>query len=123
MTARIRINESFARSLAVMHILLSSEELQNKITGNGTIYVEAYQNGREQGITIWDTRKQGLSEERTYFVAEHRNSDSIVVYKGTYAMQSVSENAYHHQHSFNNSEEAAEWIIEQLIAENTLQET
>jgi len=113
--ANIRISESFARSLAVMHKLLASEELQNHMTGEGSVYIEAYQNGREQGILVWDARNQRGLNHIAYYVSEHRNSDSIVVYKGKYSMQSISEDAYKHINSFKNPEEAADWIIDELI--------
>jgi hypothetical protein len=98
-----------------MHKLLSSERLQNEISGEGTVYIEAYQNGREQGITVWDARHMNGINDVAYFVSEHRNSDSIVVYKGRYSMQSISEDAYKHSNSFGDPEEAAEWIIDELI--------
>jgi len=119
METKIRMSRSFARALAVANYIMSSEELQNELSGEGTIYIEAYQNGREQGITVWDTRiSDSMRKNTTYYVAENRNSDKVVVYVGPYSMQSISVEAYKHKNYFSNPEEAANWIIEQLISEN-----
>ena len=103
-------NPSFAHALAVKGWLESSEQL---ILGlKRCVLIEAYQNGREQGILVHDY------ENRTaYYVSHHRNSDKLVVYEGEYAMQSISEHAYAHPHRFNSIEECAEWLIKQLLKE------
>lgn len=61
-------HNSFSKALSVMHLLEGCESLHFQLKRH--IYIEAYQNGREQGITIWDSDRK-----LAYFVAEHRNSD------------------------------------------------
>jgi hypothetical protein len=66
----IRKTASFAYSLAVLSMLECDERLSNhKDRWN----IEAYQNGREQGITIWN------SGSVAYYVAQYRRSDQMVV--------------------------------------------
>lgn len=105
----IRTTERFARALAIKELLLSNEELQSASIG-ADVYVEAYQNGREQGVTLW-----GLSSQQAYFISEHRNSDSIVIYKGNYSMQSLSDDAYAHKNFFPTIEQAVEWLRDELM--------
>lgn len=75
--------------------------------------VEAYQNGREQGLIVWPTFKS----EICYYVCQSRRSDSICIYKGKYAMQSISEDAYKHPNTFapGETEKAAEWLVLDLV--------
>lgn len=114
---RLMINNSFSIALSIMHMLLASEKLAFGLEGSSSIWIEAYQNGREQGITIWDTRG---SDATAYYVAIARRSDQVVVYKGKYSMQSISDDAYMHQNYFNTTEEAAQFIIEQLLTSNAI---
>lgn len=104
----IRKINSFVTAETVVNMVLSSESLKPEVNA----YVEAYQNGREQGLQIWQPNK-----DRTFLICEHRNSDAITVYVGKYAMQGMSDDAYRHIHSFDRDfDKASEWIIEQLNA-------
>lgn len=98
----IRKINSFGRALAVLSILESNEELSYTTE---TAFVEAYQNGREQGILIW-----GFDDCTAFYVAEARRSDQMVAYVGSYAMQSISDDAYRHPNYFSTVDEAAEWL-------------
>lgn len=100
--------DSFAKSLAVLSLLESSETLARL---KRFIWIEAYQNGREQGILVWDVR----NNNKSYYVAQYRRSDEIVVYVGEYAMQSISEDAYNHPNFFKSIEDAVNWLEEKLL--------
>jgi hypothetical protein len=51
-------------------------------------YIEAYQNGREQGFTVWAT---GFC----FYICEARRTDSIGFYRGDFPeSQGIGENAY-----------------------------
>jgi hypothetical protein len=75
----------------------------NKIDG----YIESYQNGREQGLLIWNL----ANKQPSFYICEHRNSDKVCIYKGKYQMQSISEDAYKHQNFFDNYEEAINFLL------------
>ena len=109
----IRKTSSFARALAVLSILEADDRTAYM---EGTVFAEAYQNGREQGVTLFGfDRLPGVSRAHAYFVAERRSSDRIVIYRGDYAMQSVSDDAYKHPNSFDTVDEAAEWLAESIV--------
>jgi len=101
----IRKISSFGRALAILSILETNEHLSNN---ENRWWVEAYQNGREQGILFWNSGKVA------YYLSEHRNSDQIVVYKGSYNMQSLSDDAYQHSNFFSHVEDAVDWLVEEL---------
>lgn len=107
---------SFAHALAVKGWLESSEEFAFDI--KRTVFLEAYQNGREQGILIHD-----YTNDTAYYVSHHRNSDKLIVYVGKYAMQSISEDAYRHAHSFKGIEECSEWLIAELLSKEPKETT
>jgi len=101
----IRKCTSFARSLAVLSLLEANDNVAYNT--DRTWWVDAYQNGREQGIIIW-------SGDTAYYVSEHRNSDQMVVYTGKYSMQSISDDAYANKRFFNSVEETVEWLATEL---------
>ena len=76
------------------------------------VCVEAYQNGREQGFLLWPM----FAAELAYYVCERRGSDGVCVYRGAYAMKSISEDAYQHPHYFADTNAAVEWLIPDLVA-------
>lgn len=102
----LQINRSFVRAQHVVNLIMSCDEGRD-IDG----YIDAYQNGREQGYQIW-----GFEDEagcgRSFFIAEHRNVDDVVVYFGKFSMQGLSEDAYRHANFFKTEEEAAKFIID-----------
>jgi hypothetical protein len=73
--------------------------------------VESYQNGREQGLIAWPT----FASHIAYYICEPRRSDGVCIYKGEYAMQSISEDAYANPNYFETPAEAAEWLVKDLI--------
>jgi hypothetical protein len=73
--------------------------------------VESYQNGREQGLIAWPT----FASHIAYYICEPRHGDAVCIYTGQYAMQSISDDAYHFPKYFDNPDEAAEWLVEDLI--------
>jgi hypothetical protein len=101
----IKKTNSFARALAIAEVLMGDEEV---MFNKKLWYLDAYQNGREQGITLWDGGKI------CYYIAEHRNSDQIVIYKGSYAMQSLSDDAYKSPTGFSHVEDAVKWLKEEI---------
>ena len=98
-------NISFSRSLIVLaHLEAISIYSDIEMT------VGAYQNGREHGIAIT------YSYEHSFSIAEHRNSDNIVVYEGKVAMQGLSESAYENKRFFATELEAATHVFNRLLA-------
>ena len=69
-------------------------------------FIEAYQNGREQGLLIFNTH------ESCFYCCVHRNGNMPTVYHGKYSMQSISDDAYRHVNNFGNPQDAANWIID-----------
>ena len=106
---KVSLNHSFGRALAIMHLVLLAQEY---VEGESEWYIEAYQNCREQGITIHLSSLPGM--ESTLYVSEHRVSDEIVVYEGRYSNQAISESAYANYRMFANESLAAEYIIERM---------
>lgn len=98
---------SLLKAEAVVNLVMTDEFLQSC---DHYIFIESYQNGREQGFTIVPVYNIGIS------VAENRNSDNIVVYVGKYAMQSISEDAWENKRSFdyNDFYGAAKYIRETI---------
>lgn len=103
--------ESFAKALAVLEILQADEQIMfdhvhRWLTG-------AYQNGREQGVLVWGGGKD-LSNP-AYYIAVYRRSDQIVIYKGKYEMQSLSDDAYKHPKFFSCVDDAADWLRQEIL--------
>lgn len=90
----------------IINLVLNNTELWN-ISG----FVESYQNGREQGLLLH------AGQDNCFYICEHRNSDYPTVYHGSYSLQSISEDAYQHQHSFKTCEDAANWIASVLLSQ------
>jgi hypothetical protein len=90
-----------------MHLILADERLQNQ---SSRLWVEAYQNGREQGILIF-----GGNLQTALSVAQYRRSDAMVVYEGPYTNQGLTDEAYKNDKFFNTVDETAEYIIDRLI--------
>lgn len=86
-------------------------EFYNKDHTDFRVCIECYQNGREHGFLAWPMFKS----DTAYYVCEARRSDSPCIYKGQYAMQSISEDAYKHQITFDSANEAAVWLVTDLI--------
>jgi DNA-binding beta-propeller fold protein YncE len=72
-----------------------------------TLYVECYQNGREQGYMIT------LPNCKAIYFSENRNSDSVVVYYGQNSCQGIDEDTYASAKYFDSDKdyEAADYII------------
>lgn len=102
----IRKINSLATAEAVINLLTSADKIA-KLKKDW--WVESYQNGREQGFMITDFCKVA------YYICEGRSSDSIYIYKGSYAMQSISEDAYENAKTFGrNFDEAVNWLASEL---------
>jgi len=86
------------------------------------IYVETYQNGRENGFAVslgsvfkFGTGKSELGSSDWIYFSENRNSDAIVVYiSKTICLQSISEEAYKTAKHFEDFNSAAIYIVEKL---------
>lgn len=76
--------------------------------------VEAYQNGREQGFLVRDIKSK---ESKAFYICTARTSDQIVIYHGSYSMQSISEDAYRNRKYFDpdNFEDAVNYILDTLM--------
>ena len=94
--------------------MFKSYYLKNKqlnIYQNHILYIEAYQNGREQGVCI----TLGINE--CYYVCEPRRSDGICIYVGKISNQSIHPEAYENPNHFEYIEDAANFIIEKIELE------
>ena len=60
---------------------------------NEWYYIEALQNCREQGITIWVPNVAG-KESLTFYVCVNRHSNDIGFYYGKHSFHGVSKDAY-----------------------------
>jgi len=100
--------DSLVTSENIINMLLNDERSKDI-----DAYIEAYQNGREQGHII-----MSFGNKFAYYICEGRRSDSITIYKGDYSMQSISEDAYNHSNNFGrNFDKAVSWLIEELKEE------
>jgi hypothetical protein len=74
--------------------------------------IQAYQNGREQGVTI---NLAGLTVGGSFFVCMYRTSDLIGYWKGSYSMQGIDEEAWKAGfNGFNTLAECAEAIAKEI---------
>jgi hypothetical protein len=106
---RLEMNTSLLRSDAVLALLRSEVVRQEAVEGS-RLYVEVYQNGREQGFAIDAFGPNG----NHIWVAwsECRNSDEIVVYSdNNNPMQSVSDAAYKRRQTFASEGDAVAGIL------------
>lgn len=99
-------SRSLVRAGHVIDLIMSCDEGRD-IDG----YIDAYQNGREQGYQIWGF-EDACGCGRSFFIAEHRNIDNVVVYFGEYSSHSLSDDAYAHPNFFKTEEAAATFIID-----------
>ena len=105
-------------------VLSEFKKIARKTTSSqpyeGFCMIDLYSNCREQGYSI--TRLLDVSRATQCVFAENRNSDSIVVYTGTEAVdfglssQIPSEKIYAKRHYFNHNEhkQAAQYIFDKL---------
>lgn len=78
-----------------------------------TVIVDAYQNGREQGL-VANPSYNGFRV--AYYICKAKHSESnVCIYKGPGSPHSISEEAYNNPHPFSTIEEASNWLIEQLV--------
>ena len=78
-------------------------------------YIEALQNCREQGITIW-IPMIAHNYNLTFYVCHNRHSDKIGYYVGDHTFHGVEEGAYKAGfNSFNSVEECAKNIADYII--------
>ena len=80
----IKIQYSLVVAQKILDLIMADERAKEL-----DAMVECYQNGREQGYLIWNWKVN-----KAFYIAQQRNSDSIVVYLGSYKMQSISEDAH-----------------------------
>jgi len=102
----MKFHHSLKVAQHVLTELLSNDEFM-KLDG----YIESYQNGREQGYAIVFYQPINFA----VYICEERRSDNIAVYRGSYSMQSISEDAYKNCRTFEEGsyEEAADFIVEE----------
>lgn len=104
-------------SECVLNILMNTEDFKIRhIDG----VIECYQNGREHGHILWAlSTGEGdayRSNDTAFYICQARRSDQICIYKGKYAMQGISDEAYSNPKYFKAGqyEEAAEWLALEL---------
>lgn len=95
--------------------LINAEDVLNRLmsayaTKDIDCFCECYQNGREQGFTLFGFTQSG----KAIYFANHRNSDVIRVYVGSYSLQSISDDAYAHSFTSKDNYDAVKYIIEQM---------
>lgn len=107
----------YTESLSVAMTVL---EIVDTIVSNstarpfGSAWVEAMDNGREQGLALYSSYKGNFVK---FMVAQSRGSDSIVIYESTrYGDNTPTDEEYRNQvtYSYNQPYEAAEYIVERL---------
>lgn len=117
-----KFTHSFATSLKVAELIqtLLPESIlfskrfptlkveEDKLT-KSYYYIGAYQNGREQGVTI------SVAGEITFYVCIYRNSDQIGYWKGHYSMEGLDEAAWNAGfNGFSTPSECAEAIANEI---------
>jgi hypothetical protein len=77
-------------------------------------FVDAYQNGREQGLCL-NIYSKG-SRFICYYVCEGRGTDSITIYKGSGSNQGISEDAAQNGREFGRDMTAARvWLVDDIL--------
>lgn len=122
---KLRKCNSLLAAERVIAELQNGEQIDNICDKSITAAIECYQNGREHGFIIWSFYGENylnFLKNKAYYICEHRRSDEIVIYKGNYTMQSISDDAYKSPKSFAHNEffEAAKWIAEDMQKEYLL---
>jgi len=105
-----RFCESLQDSLAVLNKL---RDLSRDVELH-SCYVNAYQNGREQGFSIVIDQYEPELRVTAISWAHHRNSDRMRVYEGPYSLQAISDDAFENDHIFDTVDECAEYIWERV---------
>lgn len=102
--ANVKFNNSLLIALAVANIFIA--ESADRTMHKDAIEIEAYQNGREQGVAIWN-----LALNKSCYVSRDRRSDRIVVYFGEgICLKGLSDGHYANARYFDTPSEAAEYI-------------
>jgi len=123
---KLRKCDSLLAAERVIAELQNSKQVDNICDKSITAGIECYQNGREHGFILWafwaadkDSNLMAFLGNQAYYICQSRSSDCIMIYKGDYTMQGISENAYRQKKSFNFNEfyEAAKWIAEDMQKE------
>lgn len=100
------------RAMQIVNQAQSGIEDLDKVDQNEfRVLIESYQNGREQGHLVWPL----FASDTAYYICEPRGSDGTCIYRGKYAMQSISPDAYKHANMFRDVDEAATWLVKDLI--------
>jgi hypothetical protein len=74
--------------------------------------IESYQNCREQGLLA----RPMFDSKTAYSICNPRRRDGICIYKGAHAPQGISKDAYDHSNTFETVEQAAEWLVADIVA-------
>jgi hypothetical protein len=96
----------FHTGLLMAQAIVSAWMAQVTARRDGDICIETYQNGREQGLCVWN-----LVLNKSAYISEYRNSDEIVVYIGPrICMQGLSDEHYKNARFFRSVDEAVKYI-------------
>lgn len=113
---KFRKTESLIKAEQVINILQNNSE-RTPIECS----IECYQNGREHGFILWNFWvNSGIDfypvlHNQAFYICQGRRTDSIVIYSGSYVMQSISDDAYQNPIDFGyDSEKAAKYIVDTL---------
>jgi len=99
--------ESILASKVFPNIVIKNDKLEDKY-----YFIEAYQNGRKQGIAICM-----INVCINFYVCNNRRSDEIGYYKGHWSLQGISNDAYENGFSgFDTVEECAKAIASEMKA-------
>lgn len=100
----INFHHGLNLAMAVYHLYaVIAEEFQK------TILVEAYQNGREQGLAFWN-----LDANKAVYVSNDRHSDQLVIYTGSISMQGLTDELYATKKYFTNVQNVVDYLLETL---------
>jgi hypothetical protein len=98
----------FHSGLLIAQAIVSAWMAQVSSRRTADVCIETYQNGREQGLCVWN-----LDLNKSAYISEYRNSDEIVVYIGSrICMQGLSDAHYKNARFFRSVDEAVKYIEE-----------
>lgn len=101
------VNQQLSKAIFSKKIVSIEHE---EFTTDEWYYIEALQNCREQGITIWIPNIAG-KESLTFYVCVNRHGSDIGFYYGIHTFHGVSKDAYERGfHSFSSINGCAEAI-------------
>jgi len=88
----------------------SSKDPDQLGLGENWYQIQGYQNGREQGITVWL-----FGNNITFYICRNRHTDNIGFYQGSHVFTGISQDAYSAGfYGYDSIEECAEAIVNEI---------